>query len=88
MHKQRAFPVVVTMYISTQFVNMGYLMIQYRAALPSNVQKILSFVDLVPLFRKLGGDILEKQMHLIKVDLMAVSSYPSLMHAIFYFDYG
>jgi centromere/kinetochore protein ZW10 len=29
----------------------------------------MSFVDLVPLFRRLGCEILEKQIHLVKVDL-------------------
>lgn len=46
--------------------------VQYYPALPPNVQKIMSFVDLAPLFRKLGREILEKQMHLITVDLMEV----------------
>jgi len=49
-----------------------YLHFQYYPALPSNVQAIMSFVDLAPLFQKLGREILEKQMHLITVDLMEV----------------
>jgi centromere/kinetochore protein ZW10 len=45
---------------------------QYYSALPSNVQKIMAFVDLAPLFRKQGSEILQKQMHLITGDLMEV----------------
>lgn len=45
---------------------------QYYPALPSNVQKIMAFVDLAPLFRKQGSEILQKQMHLITGDLMEV----------------
>lgn len=45
---------------------------QYFPALPLNVQKIMAFVDLAPLFRKQGSEILQKQMHLITGDLMEV----------------
>ena len=54
------------------FCNVFFL-VQYSAALPTKVQKIMSFVDLVPLFRRLGCEILEKQLHLVKVDLFEVS---------------
>lgn len=54
------------------FCNVLFL-VQYSAALPTKVQKIMSFVDLVPLFRRLGCEILEKQIHLVKVDLFEVS---------------
>ncbi|XP_024370884.1 centromere/kinetochore protein zw10 homolog isoform X2 [Physcomitrium patens] len=47
-----------------------FLHFQYYPALPRNVQKIMSFVDFAPLFRRFGCQILEKQMHLITVKLM------------------
>lgn len=46
------------------------LKFQYSGALPSNVQEVFTFVDLVPLFRRLGCDILEGHLHLIKLNLM------------------
>ena len=48
-------------------------LIQYYPALPPNVQKSMSFVDFAPLFRRFGCQILEKQMHLIIVELMEVT---------------
>ncbi|KAG0590155.1 hypothetical protein KC19_1G076600 [Ceratodon purpureus] len=49
-----------------------FLHFQYYPALPPNVQKSMSFVDFAPLFRRFGCQILEKQMHLIIVELMEV----------------
>ncbi len=52
---------------------------QYSGALPSNVQEVFTFVDLVPLFRRLGCDILEGHLHLIKLNLMEVRSYSGVL---------
>jgi hypothetical protein len=55
------------------------LKFQYCGALPSNVQEVFTFVDLVPLFRRLGCDILEGHLHLIKLNLMEVRSYSGVL---------
>eukprot|EP00055_Hartaetosiga_balthica_P009844 m.40331 g.40331 ORF g.40331 m.40331 type:complete len:743 (+) comp6920_c0_seq1:67-2295(+) len=57
-------PVSVTLhndcfYVAHHLLSLGY---QYKTALPEKVQPIATFVDMVPVFRKLGTDHLLKMM--------------------------